>query len=74
MPTYSLWRTEKKCFSCQTILSEWEVYYSDGRCPRCGVKHEDAGTIVETVDVAYRLRWDLPAWMFWKKPVKEYKA
>jgi len=40
--------------------------YSNGRCPLCGNKHANAGTIVKTTEKAYRLERLHPWWKFWK--------
>jgi predicted RNA-binding Zn-ribbon protein involved in translation (DUF1610 family) len=42
------------CVSCNEILSSDEQMYSNGRCPKCGYKDEDACTVVKTYDRGYR--------------------
>lgn len=73
MTTFSDWRTEYRCASCQEILAHYETFYSFGRCPKCSVKGENAGTIVDCVEIPYRLKYNHPSWMFWKTPERDYK-
>jgi hypothetical protein len=54
------YKTAWFCVSCDGELTDWQVMYSNGRCPKCGFKGESAGTIVDTNERAYRV--DLPWW------------
>lgn len=46
------YKTVFKCSYCQKQLSPKQVFYSYGRCPKCGVKGETAGTIVDCYEEA----------------------
>lgn len=69
---YSNWFTELRCANCNTAVSYITKMTSYGRCPHCGYKGKDAVTIMETIEVPYRLRWTAPAWQFWVKPERVY--
>ena len=64
---YGKWYNVEVCVFCKTELSDHELYYSMGRCPHCGKKHPDAGTIVESIEFARRTVTELkyPWWIGW---------
>lgn len=62
------WRTEFRCSSCHESLTFYQKMYSHGRCPKCGYKGISAGTIVDVIEVPYRLKFESPRWKFWIKP------
>ena len=41
-----------RCIHCHQVLTTDEVYFSSGRCPRCGFKGSGAGTMVDCVESA----------------------
>lgn len=57
----SIWRNGQCCIKCKQELSNREVMYSGGRCPKCGHKGSGAGTIVDVEEFSYRyvVWWDL---------------
>lgn len=61
--TYGKWRNVNKCVNCKSILTRSELMDSDGRCPECGYKGLNAGTIVDVTEHAMKLItiswWDL---------------
>lgn len=59
------WKTEFYCVFCNHIISWRERMYSYGRCPYCGKKHENACTVMETYEKAYR--WKKVGWFKWTK-------
>lgn len=44
--------TEFCCVLCEHPLTDRERFYSHGRCPHCGYKHPQAGTIVQCTEHA----------------------
>lgn len=42
----------RRCVNCNKKLSDYEVMYSSGRCPKCGYKSKRARTIVDTTESA----------------------
>lgn len=60
------------CVNCKEELTKHEIMYSNGRCPKCGYKGENAVTICDTFERGYRLVRKYPFWMFWEKSEREY--
>lgn len=58
----SRYKTAWFCTACQEELTNNERMYSNGRCPKCGVKGKHAHTVVETTERGYTV--DLPWWAF----------
>jgi DNA-directed RNA polymerase subunit RPC12/RpoP len=73
MPRYSNWYTGYFCINCNKKLSYHTVMYSNGRCPICGHKGKNAGTIIDTVEKAVRKVYHKPWYIFWQKPTIEIK-
>lgn len=71
---YSKWFSIDECVNCGEYLTDSEVMYSKGTCPKCGHKGLDAVTIVDTNTRVCRIVSDHPWWMFWKKSTLEYKS
>ena len=67
------WSTEYSCRYCNEVLSYHTIMYSSGRCPKCGIKGNGAGTIINHSSRAVRYIYYKPWYIFWQKPVKEYK-
>lgn len=67
------YKTAWFCVNCDREMSYHAVMYSHGRCSMCGFKGEDAATIVETYEKAYKIIKE-PSGKWWKpsKKVREY--
>ena len=65
--TYGPWRVAWFCVFCDAELARWHVTDSDGLCPKCGVKHPDAETVVRTNERVRRQVWDWGDAPWWKR-------
>lgn len=59
-------RTEYRCSHCEGVVTYFGLMYryTDGRCPHCGFKGENSGTIMECTEHPYRMA-KRPWWKFW---------
>ncbi len=77
-PKKGYWRVCFKCTCCAEVLNWATVMGSHGMCPFCGHLGENAGTVVDTNEVARRwvMTWKRPWWKFWvrNKGYWEYKT
>lgn len=53
------------CFKCAEEVSRFQKFYNDAVCPKCGYRHPNALTIVETIDYSSTLIEINPWWKFW---------
>lgn len=58
-----IYRNIKVCSSCNERLSDREVYYSNGTCPRCGATA--SGTIVNYQKVVIEEDDEMPKGIVW---------
>jgi hypothetical protein len=74
-PKYGPWFNVKFCSICCRYLTNTEVMYSEGRCPKCGLKDHKSATIVEHYDAGVRrvITKEYPWWMFWKNDEYHYE-
>lgn len=54
MTFYGHWRTRHYCKGCKRPVSHFTMMYSNGTCPSCGYKGEDAVTIMDCDEVSMR--------------------
>lgn len=66
------WHTEFRCVSCAKPVSFFVKMDSHGRCPHCGHKGKDAGTVMNTTEHVYRLVPTGAWWQFWKPKKRIY--
>lgn len=59
------WKTAFFCVACCREMTQHQKMYSLGRCPFCGYKGQNAGTIVDTTEKAKRFVRTAPWWKFW---------
>ena len=62
------WKTAWFCANCHIEMTYNIKMYSNGRCPGCGHKANNAGSIVKTYEKGYQ--FTRPWWKFW---VSKYK-
>jgi hypothetical protein len=66
------WETIKCCIYCNYKFEDDGLrVYRMGVCPKCGNRHQNAGTIAETYDRSRRLVYTGP-W-YWRTARWEYK-
>lgn len=59
-------KTERRCSGCSAAVSDYEVMYSMGTCPRCGYRGKGAVTVMDVTVAVYRLVPSGKWWQFWK--------
>lgn len=67
-PPQGKWGSWIRCVSCKTTLTDNQEMFSNGRCPHCGHKGANAGTIVDSENIPIRYDRASSAWL----TVEEY--
>ncbi len=50
-PEIGSYVNQQLCSKCKKYLTDNQIYYSNGRCPLCGHRGEQAGTIVDVDNI-----------------------
>jgi DNA-directed RNA polymerase subunit RPC12/RpoP len=68
---YTRWYAIYRCVDCNKLLSDHERMYSDGVCPYCGFRGENAATIVDTKNGSARRVYE-EGYLLWFIPRHKY--